>query len=344
MTSRTSIVTPMPQPTGMLPAPRHTGDGGAGFDPCDIASYYAFPAGYDGTGTTIAFVSLTGAVRRRDIDAYFSVLPTGAPAIEVMNLAGSAGNPPGDAALAVSLELLGSVAPGARLAVYVAAGTEQGVLEGLSSAISDSARRPDVVCLTWGMAEASVSPELARAVHQLLEEATAFGLPVCAPAGVWEDGTLLPLFPAAHPFVLACGSTRAVRQGTGLAEQPMVPAAGPPAVSAHWRAESWLANATGTSGSGRPVPDVSALAGGEVGYRVHVNGKWTSVTAPGASVCLWAGLLARLRQALGRPWSVLDSLHRTLGPSGCLSAPSWDSRAGWGSPDGERILAKLSAG
>jgi kumamolisin len=337
------MVAPMPDPPGLLPAPRPTGDGGAGFDPRDIASYYAFPAGYDGTGTTIALVSLTGAVRRRDVDAYFSALPGGAPPIEVVNLTGKSGNPPADAALAVSLELLGSVAPGARLAVYVAGDTEQGVLEGLSSAISGSARRADVVCLTWAMGEASVSPGLAAAVHQLMEEAAAFGLPVCAPAGVWLEGNLRPLFPATHPFVLACGATRAVRQGTGLAELPMVAVAGPPSASTLWRAEPWLATATGASAAGRPVPDVSALTGGDAGYRVHLDGKWTSVTAPGTAVCLWAGLLACLRQALGRPWDVTGSLYRTLGPAGCLSAPAWDSRVGWGTPDGERMLAKLSA-
>jgi kumamolisin len=153
--------------------------------------------------------------------------------------------------------------------------------------------------------------------------------------------------------VLACGATRAVQQDVGLAEQPMVSTAGLPSASIAWRMEPWRAKAIGADVSHRPVPDVSALAGGETGYRVHVGGRWASLTGPGAAACLWAGLLARLRQALGRPWDVTGSLYRTLGPAGCLSpvpgprpgagkAPAWDSRVGWGSPDGQRMLAKLS--
>lgn len=200
-----------------------------------------------------------------------------------------------------------------------------------------------------------MSPALAATVNSVMQDATVLGLPVCAPAGVWAGGTLRPAFPGTHPDVLACGATRAARQGAGLAEQPMVNTAGPPSASTLWPMEPWQAQAIGIAGvPGRPVPDVSALAGGEVGYRVHVNGGWTSLTGPGAAACLWAGLLARLRQALGRPVSVAGSLYRTLGPAGCLlpvpalpqgarSAPAWDSRVGWGSPDGQRILAKLSA-
>jgi kumamolisin len=353
-----SVTSAQPAPGRLLPAPRPCGDGVAGFDPRDIASYYAFPAGFDGTGTTIALVSLSGALRRADVDTYFSATPGPAPAIEVMALAGSSSNPAADAGLAMSLELLASVAPGARLAVYLAGNTEQGVSDGLSAAIHGSARPADVVCLTWTIDEARVSPALASWVDGLMQDATAFGLPVCAPAGVWAGATLRPVFPGTHPSVLACAATRALRQGGGLTEQPMVTTAGAPSASALWRIEPWRSQAIGgiSAGvSGRPVPDVSALAGGEVGYRVHLNGKWTSVTGPGAAACLWAGLLARLRQALGRPCDVAGiPLYRTLGPAGSLSpvpapkqgagkAPAWDSRVGWGSPDGQRILARLSA-
>jgi kumamolisin len=340
----------------LLPKPRPCADGSVGFDARDMASYYGFPAGFDGAGTTIAFVSLSGILRRQDVDIYFSAMPTPAPAIEVLSLPGSASTPAADAGLAVSLELLGSVAPGARLAVYLAGPTEQGVVDGLRAAIHGRVRPADVVCLTWTLDEASLSPALAGAIHQAMEEATAFGLPVCAPAGVWADGSLHPVFPGTHPSVLACGRTRAVRQGAGLVEQPMASTAGPPAASILFRMEPWRAQAIGWAGadmSHRPVPDVSALADQEIGYRVHINGVWASMPGAGAAACLWAGLLARLRQALGRPWDVTGSLYRTLGPAGSLSpvaasrpgkAPGWDSRVGWGSPDGQRMLAKLSRG
>jgi kumamolisin len=340
----------------LLPKPRPCADGNIGFDARDMASYYGFPAGFDGTGTVIAFVSLSGILRRQDVDIYFSAMPGPAPEIEVISLTDSTSTPAADAGLTVSLELLGSAAPGARLAVYLADGTEQGVLNGLGAAIHSTVRPADVVCLTWTLDEASLGPKLAGVIHRLLEEATVLGLPVCAPAGVWADGSLHPGFPGTDPYVLACGTTRAVQQGGGLLEQPMVSTAGPPAASILFRMEPWRAQAIGKAGasmSHRPVPDVSALADEEIGYRVHINGLWGSVRGEGAAVCLWAGLLARLRQALGRPWDVTGSLYRTLGPAGCLSpvgtsqpgkAPGWDARVGWGSPDGQRMLARLSGG
>jgi kumamolisin len=347
-----------PPPSGrLLPAPKPCGDGVFGFDPRDIASYYGFPDGFDGTGTSIAFVSLSGALRRSDVDTYFSAMPGAAPAIEVNALPGSSGNPAADAGLALSLELLGSAAPGAGITVYEVSSTEQGVVEGLSAAVHGGARPADVVCLTWTIDEASVRQELVSMVHEVLEEATALGLPVCAPAGVWAEGILRPVFPGTHPSVLACGATRAVRQDAGLAEQPMVSTAGQPSASNLWPMDPGQAQSIGGARAGlsrRVVPDVSALAGGEVGYRAHLNGKWGSVTGPGAAACLWAALIARLRQALGRPFDMAASINRTLGPGGCLSAPPaprpgtgttpvWDSRVGWGSPNGERILAQLGA-
>ena len=319
-----------------------------------MASYYQFPAGFDGTGTTIAFVSLSGIPRRQDVDIYFSVMPGPAPEIQVVALPDTTSTPSADASVTVSLELLGSVAPGARLAVYLADGTEQGLLKGLRTAVHNRVRPADVVCLTWTLDEASLNPRLADTIHGLFEEATLLGLPVCAPAGVWSDGSLHPTFPGTDPYVLACGATRAVQQGEGLLEQPMVSTAGPPTTSILFGMEPWRAQAIGTAGAGmfhRPVPDVSALADEEIGYRVHINGRWGSVRGPAAAVCLWAGLLACLRQALGQRWSVTDRLYKTLGPAGCLSpvaasqpgnAPGWDARVGWGSPDGQRMLARLS--
>jgi kumamolisin len=338
-----------------LPAPRPCADGNVGFDPRDMASYYAFPDGFDGTGTRISFVSLSGAVRRQDTDTYFSVMAGTAPEIEVVALEGSAANPAVDAELTLGVELAGAVAPGAKIAVYLASNTVDGAVDGLREAIFDSDRPADVVCLTWTIDEASLDPPAARLLDETMREATAMGLLICAPAGVWAAGNLQATFPGTHPSVLACGATRAVLQSGGLTEQPNG-AARAPATSSLWRMEPWRARALGKTRarvSYRPVPDVSALAGGDVGYRVCLNGNWTSLTGPAAAASLWAGLLARLRQAQGRPWNMASSLYQTLGPASCLSPvpaaqaatgkkPAWDSRVGWGSPDGQRILAALS--
>ena len=190
-----------------LPPPRPCGDGVFGFDPRDLAAYYRFPDGFDGTGTTIALVSLSGALRRSDVDTYFSAMPGAAPAIEVIEVDGARSDPDTDAAVALGVEVLGSAAPGARLAVYVTGGTEFGMKDGLSSAVYSTQHPADVICLDWTVVEASVRSVLVKAIGETVEEATAMGLPVCAPAGFWAGGKLQPVFPGTHPLALACGAT-----------------------------------------------------------------------------------------------------------------------------------------
>ncbi len=95
---------------------------------------------------------------------------------------------------------------------------------------------------------------------------------------------------------------------------------------------------------------MSCLAGGTLGYRCYANGGWLSVAGPGAAACMWAGLLARFNQALGRPWGMTSDFYTVLGPAGALAPaggtaeaarPGWAAGTGWGTPDGERLLAVL---
>ena len=265
-----------PQPGRFLPEPVTRAGQPTGFDMPAMASYYGFPARFDGTGTTIALLSLYGGFRRSDLDTYFSAMGLATPAIDVIGVGGASNNPVADPdanlELVMSLELLGSIAPGARLAVYLAGNNELGVVDGLGTAISGQG---DVLCLTWAADESGANGMMADVIDRSMKHALLIGLPVCAPA---------------------------------------------------------------RAAGGRLVPDVAALADPQIGYRCYVNGRWASVSGPGAAACLWAGLLARLHQALGRSWGMVSDLYSALGPSGALAAvpaaaagsrPAWDSRAGW---------------
>jgi kumamolisin len=343
-----------PPPARLLPATKSGGGAPPAFDAAEIAAYYGFPARYDGTGTTIAVVSSYGGFRQSDLDTYFAYDGRPVPPIDVVGVDGAVNDP--DAApdangeLVLSLEMLGSMAPGARLAVYVAPNTEQGVIDGLSTAIAARSPVTDVLCLTWALDEATIPGMTARVLNDLMEDATVLGLPVCAPAGLWDGGRFRPTAPASHPLVLACGATRAARAGTGLAERPMTDAAIPAAGSSLWPMDQYQARALGRSGrdaGGRLVPDVCALADPRIGYRCYLDGQWASVTDVGTAACTWAALLARLRQALGRPFGMVSAVTTVLGPGGALhqlpgAGPGWDSRTGWGAPDGERLLAHLA--
>jgi kumamolisin len=291
-----------------------------GFDAREVAAYYGFPAWPDGTGITIAIVTIYGGYRRSDIETYFSWLGLPSPQIDNVSIDGAinrpTANPDQNVELVRDLEILGSVAPGAKLAVYFAPNNELGVVNGLAAAVHDANRRPSVICLTWGVDEREVSPMLVRAVGSSVDSAALVGRTVCAPA--WIEPAR---FPGTHPLVLACGATEA----KGLEER----AARPFVASALWPRPKWQSALRG-GGGGRLLPDVCAIGDDLTGYRCYVNGRWASVGGPGAATCIWAGLLARLDQALGRPWGIVPHLYARL--------DTWESGWGCGRPDAAHLL------
>jgi len=335
------------------PLPRPGPDG---FSAWELAEHYRFPAGLDGSGISIAVIRLYGGFRRSDVQQYFAAAGRAAPAVDEVALGSEANNPvanpQANAELVRDIEILGTAAPGARIAVYFAGNTEMGVADGFASAIHDRERQNSVICLTWEIPEADVSPMLASTVDNLIQSAVLMGKVVCAPAGSWGvNAALAPGFPGTSPWVLSCAATRAVAGASGLIERPVADGALAPAASQRHERPQWQAR-TGRGLprgiSGRLVPDVSCLAD-DHGYRCHVNGNWTAVPGSGAAVCMWAGLIARLQQAVGLPGLRVPHLYETLGPRGVLAAVEpgsaqarWSPSTGWGSPDGERLQAALA--
>jgi kumamolisin len=261
--------------------------------------------------------------------------------IEEVSVGGQANNPvadpPANTELVRDLEILGTAAPGARITVYFADNTEMGIVDGFSQAVHDRDRDNGVICFTAEIPEAEVTPMLAHAVADFVQDAAVMGKVVCAPAGSWTAGGLAPYFPGTSPYILSCAATRAVATGNDLVERP-VPAVQPA-----------VGGRAGQQVTGRLVPDVTCLADANRGYRCYVNGTWGGVAGAGPAVCMWAGLLARILQAPGRRAFMLPDLYQRLGPDGALTqtdpaAPrgKWSPGTGWGSPDGQRLLAALA--
>jgi kumamolisin len=104
---------------------------------------------------------------------------------------------------------------------------------------------------------------------------------------------------------------------------------------------------------GRGVPDVAGDADPETGYNVVVDGSATVIGGTSAVAPLWAGLLARINQSLGKSVGYVNPLlypargqatfhDITSGNNGTYSAgPGWDACTGLGSPDGASLLVSL---
>jgi kumamolisin len=106
---------------------------------------------------------------------------------------------------------------------------------------------------------------------------------------------------------------------------------------------------------GRGVPDVAGDADPDTGYNIRVDGENAVVGGTSAVAPLWAGLVARINQKLGKSIGFLNPLiyvqsvetsgfhDITKGNNGAFSASQgWDPCSGLGSPDGVPLAAALT--
>src|SRR5438093_6889519 len=96
------------------------------FSPPKVAELYEFPPGTDGLGQCLAILQFGGGFRHDDLEAYCRRAGVATPQVEVVSIAG-VGNQPGsprDAEVLLDLELVATLAPGARIVVYFAPNTE----------------------------------------------------------------------------------------------------------------------------------------------------------------------------------------------------------------------------
>jgi kumamolisin len=121
----------------------------------------------------------------------------------------------------------------------------------------------------------------------------------------------------------------------------------------------------GASGSGggsastdwRGVPDVAGNGDPVTGYQIYSGGQAQVVGGTSAVAPLWSALIARLAQATGTRFGLIQTLlyagvspgkdvpgfnDITSGNNGAYEAgPGWDSCSGLGSPDGTALLSRL---
>jgi kumamolisin len=349
------------------------------YTPVQVAGFYQFPAGTDGTGQTIAIIELGGGFAASDLDAYFSGLGIPVPAVTAASVDGAV-NQPGqdpsgaDGEVLLDIEVAGAVAPGARQVVYFAPNTDQGFADAVLAAIH-ATPTPAVVSISWGQSEDAWTAQARNALDQAIADAAALGVTVCAAAGdsgssdAGSGATVHADFPASSPHALGCGGTALHGDpATGTVTSETVwndPGGGATGggVSDVFPVPSWQSSAgvppRAGGGTGRGVPDVAGDADPATGYQVLVDGQQTVVGGTSAVAPLWAGLISRLAQATGKPFGLLQPrLYAgvtagtaapgfrdiTSGSNGAYSAgPGWDACTGLGVPDGAALLARLRA-
>ncbi|MFF1635066.1 protease pro-enzyme activation domain-containing protein [Leifsonia sp. NPDC058248] len=357
------------------------------YTPIELGSVYRFPEGTDGSGQTIAIIELGGGFVQEDLDTYFASLGITGPKVTAVGVDG-ASNAPGadpngaDGEVMLDIEVAGALAPGADIVVYFAPNTDAGFVDAVTTA-AHATPTPAAISISWGQSEDGWTQQARTAFDGALTDAAALGVTTTAAAG--DDGSSDRVgdgkahvdFPASSPHALACGGTRLAADGsTGVVQSETVwnngsgRGATGGGVSAVFPQPSWqvgIGVPTGAGGqdaggaangpSGRGVPDVSAVADPQTGYRVRVDGKDLVIGGTSAVAPLWAALVARLVQSTGKPLglaqpTLYDSVGAgqvaagfrdiTSGDNGAYKATTgWDACTGLGVPDGTALLAAL---
>ena len=351
----------------------------ATFTPPQVAALYNYPSGVTGEGQTVAIIELGGGYSTTDLKTYFGDLGISEPTVTAVSVDGGQNSPGTDAdgEVMLDIEVVGSIAPGAKIAVYFAPNTDQGFIDAITEAVHDTTRKPSAISISWGAPEDSWTEQSQTAMNSALQDAASLGVTVTAAAGDQGstdgagDGKLHVDFPASSPYTLACGGT--TLKGSGdkissevvwneIANQEGATGGG---VSTVFAIPSYQ-NAAGVpkqpqaNFAGRGVPDVAGNADPATGYQVRVDGQNVVVGGTSAVAPLWAALVALMNEQLGSNVGFLNPKLYSLAEAdfhditsgnnddsklGYYSAKAgWDPCTGLGSPNGAALLKALSAG
>jgi kumamolisin len=368
------------------------------FSVTDLAKLYDFPFG-DGRGQRIGIIEFGGGYFKEDLTKFLApispeklsggtqipsirTIGVGAPVYDLQKIralpGAQAAEELGDSnQVMMDVEIVAAICPKAEIALYFSTFTQKGWVDAINSAIQDQ-HRPSVLLVGWGLTE--VDPiwgkNGVRLVNDALRKAAEAGITVVTASG--DDGVSDQLtdglphvgFPASSPWVLAVGGTALGSEGI-QSEKPWNDSPGYRSATGggatgggvseifalpDWQASSGIPLRMGKQ-SGRGVPDVAAAAAGF--YDLVFMGQHQANGGTAAAAALWAGLIGRLNQNLGRNLRYFNPvLYKEIGPAHVLHnvtggdngnkrakgypcRTGWNVCTGWGTPDGQKLLAAL---
>jgi kumamolisin len=344
------------------------------FSPLDVAAAYSFPAGATGKGQCIAVIELGGGYNASDMGTFFKNLGITTPKVTAVPVDGGANSPTGDPSGAdgeveLDIEVAGAIAPAATIAAYFAPNTDQGFIDAVTTAVHDATLKPSIISISWGGPENSWTEQARDALNSACQDASTMGVTVLVASGDngssdgGSDNTATVDFPAASPFVVGCGGTKlsitSGKVGSEVAWDELSAGEGATGggVSEVFALPPFQSGAKVPKAPnafvGRGVPDVAGNADPETGYNVVVDGQTTVIGGTSAVAPLWAGLFARINEALGANVGFVNTLlysakaeatfrDITSGSNGSYNAgPGWDACTGLGTPNGTALLAAL---
>jgi hypothetical protein len=305
--------------------------------PPQVGQLYGFPTSPNASGQTIGIIEFGGGYKLSDVQLFCNSVGAAVPSITPVSVDGQPNAPGSDdftVETLLDIDVAGSAAPGAKLAVYFAPWSEQGWIDVVTTAIHDSVNKPSVISISYGWPENETIDGLTwslaaiQAVNATFQEAAALGVTVLVSSGDHGsdcgigDKKAHVLYPGSDPYITSCGGT-SISNVSGLTftehvwndlDDDWITGGGisdifrPPNFSLPiW--QNW-ANIPGSANDGhkaRGIPDIAGNADGSSGYTLFLNGAsigavgGTSATAP-----LYAALVALMNAGLGEPVGYLN--------------------------------------
>lgn len=325
------------------------------FVPTALAKLYDFPANLDGKGQTVAILAFNGKIADTGISApggynltalqnYFNQLGVPMPQISNVVVHGPGNTPnngsnPNDVSgeIMLDIQMVGLLAPGAKIVVYFSEFTEVGWVDVLQAVVNDTTHNPSICSISYGNPETSSDAANANTRGSLwthgaivqadlaFKVAAAKGLSIFAASGDDgspdgnQDGRAHSDYPSSSAFVTGVGGTSLLANAAGITQETVwndgPGSAGGGGVSALFALPDYQQNANVPASVnpghhiGRGVPDVAAVADPSTGLLiVDNNGTPQQIGGTSASAPMWAALTARINQGVGHKVGFLNPL------------------------------------
>lgn len=291
----------------------------SGFNPNQLNTIYGYPKNVTGKNQCIGIIELGGGYRNTDLQTYFSGLGITMPSVKAVSVNGAANSPTNansaDGEVMLDIEVAGAVAPGASIVVYFAPNTDQGFLNAITQAVHDAKNKPSVISISWGQAEVAWTQQSLTNFNEAFKAACLLGVTICAAAGdsgsddSVGDGKVHVDFPASSPYVLACGGTKLVANGTKVSSETVWHESNDSATGGgvsnffplpDYQTKAKVPVSIDTKFKGRGVPDVAGNADPQTGYKVRVDGQNMVIGGTSAVAPLMAGFIALVNEKNGK--------------------------------------------
>ena len=330
---------------------------GGGFTPPQLAQTYNFPANLDGTGFKIGILELGGGFVQADLDTYLSGLGLKSVKPNIVLLDGASNSPSdpngADGEVMLDVCIAAAMANGAMINLYFAPNSTTGFADCYKKALEDGC---DVLSSSWGGPEDQWSGSDISAMESALAACVNAGMILPCAAGDNGSGDGEPGahvdYPGSSIYALCCGGTSNPGQNEVVWNDGSAGGATGGGISSLFPVPAYQKQVSLPSpGTNRCVPDVAGNADPATGWLVRVDGQDMVIGGTSAVSPMWAALIARLFQGIGKRQALHQLIYSLCGPSSAfrditsgnngtyIAGKSYDLCTGCGVPVGSGLLA-----